>query len=85
MPDSSVGIAPDSTGQKVRVVERPVAQKDGAIANVEQQVMSLADRRGRFFDPGILTEIHRELRRIRCGLNILLADQVGGNIDLEEY
>jgi hypothetical protein len=85
VPENSIGIAPDSTGQRVRVVERSVAQKDGTIADVEQQVMSLADRFGHLFNPDVLMGIYCELRRIRCGLNIMLADQVGGNIDLEEY
>jgi hypothetical protein len=88
MGESYVGVAPDSTGKKVRNLQLTLLEADGTIATVQMQVVALADVEGNPIslqtDRELLRALHLESRlQTDILLRILAACEPGKEIDRE--
>jgi hypothetical protein len=72
--DQNIGLPPDSTGKKVRVLEITALDSDGSVQTVEMQVIAIADRRGQLLGlsstEGLLQGILDKLEEIRFELSL---------------
>lgn len=74
--ETFIGVAPDSTGKKVRNLQIAALQADGTVATVMMQVVSIVDADGssvRFGeDRDLQQQTLMELRAIRAGIQMLV-------------